>query len=95
MPDHASAPSWTRGPAALPRLTASGQEIGESVREKAGLAGCRLAALPDRFLHFGAVRVLPGPLWVFCVDSPCPRGGRAVGPGHGRWLRASEPPGKR
>lgn len=45
---------------------------GVCVREKAGLAGCRLAALPDRFLHFGAARVLPGLLWVFCVDSPVP-----------------------
>lgn len=83
------------GPRSPARLTASGQEIGESAREKAGLAGCCLATLPDRFLYFGAARVLPGLLWVFCVDSPRPRGGRAVGPGHSRWLRASEPPGKR
>lgn len=75
-----------------------------SVRKR-GSPAVALATLPDHFLHvcvcvaramLGTRRPRPpGLLCAFCVDSPRPRGGRAVGPGHGRRLRASEPPGKR
>lgn len=94
-------PRGPAGPAQADSLR-SGDWGSVSVRKR-GSPAVALATLPDHFLHVCVARAMlgtrcprpPGLLWAFCVDSPRPRGGRAVGPGHGRRLRASEPPGKR